>query len=192
MHTRPITSSLLCAEHCSPQLLLLYGCSLGVCCVWAASQLVGDKQREVEFVMRARHHMEYLFDSSHMEVAEGLMCMAYYSLSQVEWDNSRRSTKFPLFLLIRSTTHYIYSVVLIGSDDTIFVLPYLGKEHPEKTQCLWIWSVRLTINDDALLHKIRSQCVFPDLFGYCRFIFKSTVVQHFGSQRSNWRKTNYP
>ncbi len=49
----------------------------------AASKLVGDKQREVEFMMRARHHLEDLFDSSHMEVAEGLVGMAYYSFSQV-------------------------------------------------------------------------------------------------------------
>ncbi len=51
--------------------------------VLAASKLVGDKQREVEFMMRARHHLEYLFDSTHIEVAEGLVCMAYYSFSQV-------------------------------------------------------------------------------------------------------------
>ncbi len=55
------------------------------CCMWwgAALKLVGNEEREVEFMMRARHHLEYLFDSSHIEVAEGLMCMAYYSLCQV-------------------------------------------------------------------------------------------------------------
>ncbi len=48
-----------------------------------ASKVVGDKQREVEFMMRARHHLEYLFDSSQMEVAEGLICMAYHSFCLV-------------------------------------------------------------------------------------------------------------
>ncbi len=51
--------------------------------VGAAMKLVGNKQREVEFMMRARHHLEYLFDSSHIEIAEGLLCMAYYSFCQV-------------------------------------------------------------------------------------------------------------
>ncbi len=50
-----------------------------------ASQLVGDKQREVEFMMRARHLLDYLFDCSLMEVAEGLVCMAYLSFSRVSF-----------------------------------------------------------------------------------------------------------
>ncbi len=51
--------------------------------LYIASKVVGDKQREVEFMMRARHHLEYLFDSSQMEVAEGLICMAYHSFCLV-------------------------------------------------------------------------------------------------------------
>ncbi len=54
-----------------------------VVCMGAAMKLVGNKQREVEFMMRARHQLEYLFDSSHIEIAEGLLCMAYYSFCQV-------------------------------------------------------------------------------------------------------------
>ncbi len=48
-----------------------------------AMKLVGHKQREEEFMMRARHQLEYLFDSSHIAIAEGLLCMAYYSFCQV-------------------------------------------------------------------------------------------------------------
>ncbi len=67
-----------------PQFMFSYRSKLFETLLWfAAAKLVGNKQREVEFMMRARHHLEYLFDSSHMEVAEGLMCMAYYSYCQV-------------------------------------------------------------------------------------------------------------
>ncbi len=65
-----------------------------------ASQLVGNKQREVEFMMRARHHLEYLFDSSHMEVAEGLVCMAYYSFCQVmRWSDENKNSPLLCFVL---------------------------------------------------------------------------------------------
>ncbi len=111
--------------------------------LWAASKLVGDKQREVEFMMRARHHLEYLFDSTHMEVAEGLMCMAYYSLSQVEWDIKQLLFLSSILLvnLHGLSRGYFASHVLhlhLGWIYTIFVLHHLGKEHPEKTQCIRI------------------------------------------------------
>ncbi len=115
----------------------------------AASTLVGDKQRGVEFVMRARHLLEYLFDSSNMEVAEGLMCMAYYSYSQVRHEKrGQRQHVASLYIFYYNDSHLdllelrkkklTIVAILIGSANTILILRHLGKEHPKATQCIWI------------------------------------------------------
>ncbi len=83
-----VNAAMACGMHAANN-PLNFCCSLNsfwlylVRCVGAASRLLGDKQREMEFMMRARHHLEHLFDSNHMKVAEGLVCMAYYSFCQV-------------------------------------------------------------------------------------------------------------